>query len=63
MESLMKGIAMPDRTPQEELTELRAQIRRLQSREAALALEVEGTGPAPLRPGWPIRRMVTPALH
>lgn len=47
---------MADQTLLDELAALRAQIRQLQAREAALALEVEDTPhPAP-RPGWPIRR-------
>ena len=54
---------MPKKSPEEELIELRALLRRLQAREAALALEVEDK-PRPMpRPGWPIRRVVTEHLH
>ena len=46
---------MADQTLLDELAALRAQIRQLQAREAALALEVEDSPhPAP-RPRWPIR--------
>ena len=56
---------MPKQTPAEELIALRALLRRLQAREAALTLEVEMEDKpnAPLRPGWPIRRIVSTPLH
>lgn len=56
---------MPKQTPAEELIALRALLRRLEAREAALALEVEAEEKprAPQRPGWPIRRIVPTALH
>lgn len=54
---------MPVKSPEDELIELRALLRRLQAREAALALEVEDK-PRPMpRPGWPIRRITGEALH
>lgn len=47
---------MTDQMLLDELAALRAQIRQLQAREAALLLEVaEIPRPGP-RPGWPIRR-------
>lgn len=54
---------MPKPPPMEELIALRALLRRLQAREAALTLEVEDRPQAPLRPGWPIRRVATTPLH
>ncbi|MDR7125643.1 hypothetical protein [Pseudotabrizicola sp. 4114] len=49
----------------DELAEVRAQLARLQQRELQLQEAIyraDGT-PAPLRPGWPIRRISSNALH
>ena len=54
---------MPKPTQEQELVKLRTLLRRLQAREAALALEVEDKSHPILRPGWPIRRIPQAPLH
>lgn len=55
--------------PADELAEIRAEIARLQRREAALEAAIlrdppvaGGAQPVPLRPGWPIRRSAQSSL-
>lgn len=49
----------------DELAEVRAQLARLHQRELQLqeAIYRADGVPAPLRPGWPIRRISGSALH
>ena len=47
-----------------ELTEIRAQIPRLQKREAALQANLrENSAQSGIRPGWPIQRMAHTKAH
>jgi hypothetical protein len=54
---------MPKPSQEQELMKLRALLRRLQAREAALTLAVEDKPHPFLRPGWPIRRITQARLH
>lgn len=44
----------------QDLLLIRSQIRRLQERESALALELGMKPSTGARPGWPIRRVAPP---